>query len=37
MRKILIVEDDTLLNRTLGYNLASDGRSEEHTSGLQSR
>ena len=25
MRKILIVEDDTLLNRTLGYNLASDG------------
>ena len=25
MRKILIVEDDTLLNRTLGYNLASEG------------
>ena len=25
MRKILIVEDDILLNRTLGYNLASDG------------
>ena len=25
MRKILIVEDDTLLNRTLGYNLTSDG------------
>ena len=25
MRKILIVEDDTLLNRTLGYNLVSDG------------
>ncbi|WP_418668008.1 response regulator transcription factor [Allofournierella sp.] len=25
MRKILIVEDDPLLNRTLGYNLASDG------------
>ena len=25
MRKVLIVEDDTLLNRTLGYNLASDG------------
>ena len=25
MRRILIVEDDTLLNRTLGYNLASDG------------
>ena len=25
MRKILIVEDDTLLNRTLEYNLASDG------------
>lgn len=25
MRKILIVEDDPLLNRTLGYNLASEG------------
>ena len=25
MRKILIVEDDTLLNQTLGYNLASEG------------
>lgn len=25
MKKILIVEDDNLLNRTLGYNLASDG------------
>lgn len=25
MKKILIVEDDTLLNRTLGYNLTSDG------------
>ena len=25
MRKILIAEDDTLLNRTLRYNLASDG------------
>lgn len=25
MRKILIVEDDALLNHTLGYNLASDG------------
>ena len=25
MKKILIVEDDALLNRTLGYNLASDG------------
>ena len=25
MRKILIVEDDTLVNRTLGYNLASEG------------
>ena len=25
MRKILIVEDDTLLNRTMGYNLASEG------------
>lgn len=25
MRNILIVEDDILLNRTLEYNLASDG------------
>ena len=25
MRKILIVEDDTLLNKTLAYNLASEG------------
>ncbi|MGI6008228.1 MAG: response regulator transcription factor [Ruminococcus sp.] len=25
MKKILIVEDDELLNRTLGYNLMSDG------------
>ena len=25
MKKILIVEDDVLLNHTLGYNLASDG------------
>lgn len=25
MKKILIVEDDILLNRTLGYNLSSDG------------
>lgn len=25
MKKILIVEDDILLNRTLGYNLTSDG------------
>ena len=25
MKKIMIVEDDTLLNRTLGYNLASEG------------
>ena len=31
MRKILIVEDDILLNRTLGYNLASDGY-ESHSS-----
>ena len=26
MRKILIVEDDILLNRTLGYNLASESQ-----------
>ena len=25
MRKILIVEDDTILNRTLKYNLVYDG------------
>jgi two-component system phosphate regulon response regulator PhoB len=25
MKRILIVEDDTLLNKTLAYNLASDG------------
>lgn len=25
MKKIMIVEDDTILNRTLGYNLASEG------------
>ena len=25
MRKILIVEDDTLLNKTLAYNLTSEG------------
>ena len=25
MKKILIVEDDQLLNRTLAYNLTSDG------------
>lgn len=25
MRRILIVEDDTLLNKTLSYNLLSEG------------
>ena len=25
MKRILIVEDDTLLNKTLAYNLTSDG------------
>ena len=43
--RILVVEDDQLLNKTLSYNLSAVGcsvdgamskRSEEHTSELQS-